>query len=78
MSNEHMAKPEPMVGSTVVGERGQIVIPKEFRDKLGLEAGETLIVMHHGQGPILLFPAKQMQEFVQGMSDRIANVMKNS
>lgn len=76
MSNANMAKPQPMVGSTIVGERGQIVIPKEFRDKLGLEAGETLIVMHHGHGPILLFPAEQMQEFVKGMSESIASILK--
>ncbi len=76
MSNANMAKPQPMVGSTIVGERGQIVIPKEFRDKLGLEPGETLIVMHHGHGPILLFPAEQMQEFVKGMSESIASILK--
>ena len=71
-----LMKHEPMVGSTIVGERGQVVIPKEFRDKLGLEPGETLVVMHNGHGPILLFPAKQMQDFVQGMSERIASVLK--
>lgn len=76
MSNIKMTGGAPMVGSTVVGERGQIVVPKEFRDKLELEAGETLIVMHHGHGPILLFPAKQMQEFMQGMSEQIASVLK--
>jgi AbrB family looped-hinge helix DNA binding protein len=76
MSNASMTKPQPMVGSTVVGERGQIVIPKEFRDKMGLQPGETLIVMHHGHGPILLLPAEQMQEFVNSMSESIASVLK--
>lgn len=77
MSNIKMATGAPLIGSTVVGERGQIVVPKEFRDKLELEAGETLIVMHHGTGPILLFPAKQMQNFMQGMSEKIESVLKN-
>ena len=71
-----LMKHEPMVGSTVVGERGQIVIPKEFRDKLGLEPGETLVVMHHGHGPVLLFPAKQMQDMMKTMSESIANALK--
>lgn len=76
MSNKNISKPQPLVGSTVVGERGQIVIPKEFRDKLGLETGETLIVMYHGQGPIFLFPADQMKEFIKGMSESITSVLK--
>jgi AbrB family looped-hinge helix DNA binding protein len=71
-----LMKHEPLVGSTVVGERGQVVIPKEFRDKLDLQPGETLVVMHNGSGPILLFPASHMQDFVQSMSDRIASVLK--
>lgn len=65
-----------LIGSTVVGERGQIVIPKEFREKLELKSGETLVVMHNGHGPILLFPASQMQDFVKSMSDRIESVLK--
>lgn len=72
------SKLQPLVGSTVVGERGQVVIPKEFRDKLGLEPGETLVVMHHGHGPILLLPAKKMQDMVKSMSERIERVLKKS
>ncbi|MEI7512932.1 MAG: AbrB/MazE/SpoVT family DNA-binding domain-containing protein [Candidatus Uhrbacteria bacterium] len=69
-------KQDSLVGSTVVGERGQIVIPKEFREKLGLKPGETLVVMHHGHGPILLLPVQQMQDMVKSMSDRIEEVLK--
>lgn len=75
MANK-LTKHQPLVGSTVVGERGQVVIPKEFREKLGLKAGETLVVMHHGHGPILLLPAKHMQDMVKSMSERIASVLK--
>jgi AbrB family looped-hinge helix DNA binding protein len=71
-----LAKQEPLIGTTIVGERGQVVIPKEFRDQLSLEPGETLVVMYNGHGPILLFPAKHMQDMVKTMSDRIANVLK--
>lgn len=72
------SKLQPLVGSTVVGERGQVVIPKEFREKLGLTPGETLVVMHHGHGPILLLPAKKMQDMVKSMSERIERVLKKS
>lgn len=37
-------------GSTTLGERGQIVIPAEAREKLGLEKGDKLLVMGvHGE-----------------------------
>lgn len=39
-----MAK-DKFVGISKVGERGQIVIPKEARDMFGINAGDTLIVL---------------------------------
>jgi len=33
---------------TKLGERGQIVIPQEFRKSLDLQTGEKFIVMMHG------------------------------
>ena len=32
-------------GTVKVGERGQIVIPREARDKFNIKAGDTLIVL---------------------------------
>ncbi|MCH7904709.1 MAG: AbrB/MazE/SpoVT family DNA-binding domain-containing protein [Armatimonadetes bacterium] len=34
-------------GSTTVGERGQIVIPAEAREDLGIRPGDKLLVMRH-------------------------------
>lgn len=34
-------------GSTTVGERGQIVIPAEAREELGIRPGDKLLVMRH-------------------------------
>lgn len=38
-------KGKDLFGTTVIGERGQIVIPKQARDLLGLKAGDTLVVL---------------------------------
>ena len=67
---------EHLLGSTVVGERGQVVIPKEFRDSLNLASGSRIVVMQHMGGPLILFPADQMRDFVRSMSDRITAVLK--
>lgn len=54
-------------GSVNIGDRGQIVIPKEAREKFGLETGSRLIVLSDETG-IALLPAEfyeaKMQEFM--------------
>ncbi len=67
-----------LVGATVMGARGQVVIPKEFRDKFELAEGGRLVVMQHGDGPILLLPEGQMREFVASMSKRVSEVLGQS
>lgn len=62
------------MATTTVGERGQIVIPKEIRDSLHLGAGSRVVVMHHGHGPVFLFPLNDMKEFMQTMSAKFAKL----
>jgi len=46
MPEKDMKPPKGRFASTVkVGEKGQIVIPKEGRVMFGIEAGDTLLVM---------------------------------
>lgn len=66
-----------LIGSTLLGERGQVVIPKEFRDKMHLEPGARLVVMQHGDGPVCLVKADEMQGFVKAMYERIDTVLKS-
>ena len=44
-------------GTAKVGERGQIVIPKEARDFFGIEPGDTLLILgKHETGLIVTKP----------------------
>jgi AbrB family looped-hinge helix DNA binding protein len=74
---------EPVIGSTKVGERGQIVIPGEIRKKCGIEAGDTMIVMAKpgpGGWNIMMMKASAMAEFLdhmQGTSEKIRSMIRN-
>ena len=48
-------------GSVTVSDRGQIVIPKEARDKFALTGGKRLIVLSDEDG-IALVPAERFEE----------------
>lgn len=50
-------------GTTVLGERGQIVIPKEARGKLKLKNGDQFLVVEHF-GKLILVPQKMMQSLL--------------
>lgn len=39
-----------LFGSSKIGERGQIVIPKEAREKYGLKPGDTVIILGDDRG----------------------------
>ncbi|MGI6110139.1 MAG: AbrB/MazE/SpoVT family DNA-binding domain-containing protein [Eubacteriaceae bacterium] len=53
--------------SVKVGERGQIVIPKECRDMFGIRPGDTLMVMADKKQGIAIPPG----DLLQGVMDQI-------
>ncbi|MFA5936007.1 MAG: AbrB/MazE/SpoVT family DNA-binding domain-containing protein [Patescibacteria group bacterium] len=63
--------PPEFVGTTVIGERGQLVIPKSVRDSLNLTPGSKLVVLRHANnGPIILIPIEHMQQVMEEMTKR--------
>lgn len=55
-------------GSTVMGERGQVVIPAEAREEIGVEPGEKLIVFGNPKrGVIIIFKSDIMARFADMM-----------
>ena len=71
-----MCCPVQIAGTATVSERGQIVIPKDVRDDLGLEAGSRLIVLHHENGAVILVPADQMKDALDDMNRRFSFLQK--
>ncbi|MBQ4311342.1 MAG: helix-turn-helix domain-containing protein [Oscillospiraceae bacterium] len=45
-------------GSVTINERGQLVIPKDVREKFGLTGGQRLIVLTDDKEGIVLIPAE--------------------
>lgn len=54
-------------GVVKVGERGQIVIPKEAREIYGIKAEETLLVLGDQKGMALVKPGVFQQAIDQAM-----------
>ncbi|MDF2536553.1 MAG: AbrB family transcriptional regulator [Bacillales bacterium] len=53
-----------MYGTTSIGERGQVVIPSEAREELGIEAGEKFVVFgSKKKGAVILVKAEQFNKF---------------
>ena len=57
-----MPKGKQIFGTVKVGERGQIVIPKEARDIFGINPGDTLLVLGDEEQGIAVVKADVMQE----------------
>ena len=59
-------------GTVKVGERGQIVIPKEARDVFDIQAGDTLIVLGDEKWGIAVTKADVLQQHAADVCASIA------
>lgn len=62
-------------GTTVLGERGQIVIPKTLRDSLQLKKGDSFVIMNHGSS-VILIPTSEMKELLSKATSMIGTISK--
>ncbi len=64
----HMMRGMKCYGSTVIGEKGQVVIPAEVRKQFGIKTGDKFLVLagHRGFG-IMLLKADAMAKMVKNM-----------
>lgn len=60
-------------GTAKVGDRGQIVIPKEARELFGIQPGDTLLILgEFDTGLIVSRP-----EALNDLADKLLNTVKN-
>jgi AbrB family looped-hinge helix DNA binding protein len=65
--------------STVkVGERGQIVIPKETRDMFSIKAGDNLIIIANKKRGIVIVKSEKIKEFAREILEKIENIENNN
>jgi AbrB family looped-hinge helix DNA binding protein len=64
-------------GSVKVGERGQVVIPADARDKLGIKPGDKLLAFQasYGKG-IILTTSEEFENHMRRMNERLTKLQK--
>ena len=58
-------------GTVKVGERGQIVIPREARDKFDIKAGDMLIVLGDEKWGIAVTKSDVLQKFASAIFQKM-------
>ncbi len=63
-----------LAGTVTVGPKGQVVIPSEVRESMGIKPGDKLVALYlDDQKSIGFITENQAQEFVIRMGERFAN-----
>ena len=61
-----------LYGTATVGTKGQVVIPAEAREMLGIETGDRLYVVGSKQGKwVGLIQEEQLRSIIEQLSDNI-------
>jgi AbrB family looped-hinge helix DNA binding protein len=58
--------------TTKIGEKGQLTVPKQFREDLGLETGAPFAVLRLGDGLILLPEQQRFEDLCAQVSAALA------
>ena len=78
MKDTHENRPD-FFSITTLGERGQVVIPKDARTALNLAAGDKLVVLpsKHGNG-VLLMKEENIKQLARELSERAEHISQKS
>ena len=67
-------EPCPFYGSTTVGEKGQVVIPQEVREKMKLEKGDKLLVFGMGEEMVAFSKLSHFEKFEKNLSTKLDSI----
>ena len=59
------------LATTKIGEKGQLTVPKQFRDDLGLGTGAPFAVLRLGDGLVLLPEQQRFQHLCEQVSETL-------
>jgi AbrB family looped-hinge helix DNA binding protein len=59
------------VATTKIGEKGQLTVPKRFREDLGLSSGVPFAVLRIGDGLILLPEQRRFERLCERLTDAL-------
>ncbi len=60
------------VATTKMSSKGQVVIPEEIREQLGLESGTQFVVLGHGDSVMLKVITPPSKKAVKEMMDKVS------
>lgn len=67
-----------ILGTTSLNDKGQIVIPSEARQHLGLAAGSRVVIMSSPHRPaLMLFKAEDVEAMVNDFADALGQDKKD-
>jgi AbrB family looped-hinge helix DNA binding protein len=67
-------KGKHIFGTVKVGERGQVVIPKEAREIFDINPGDSMLVLGHEEKGLVLVKANKMKEFAMKILKGVGEV----
>lgn len=76
-----MEKSEQFYGTTTIGEKGQVVIPVQARETMGLKKGDKLLVFGMGCDMLAFSKLSELEQFASHLAtrlDAIREVIKNT
>ncbi len=73
---ENNIHPE-LLGTAILGQKGQVVIPSSIRRFLGLSTGDKLLVMVKS-GTLCMIKAEMLQGFINQLTKQLGKLKNNN
>ena len=65
---------DDLFGTVKVGERGQIVIPKDARDQYNIKPGDTLLIVGRGNKGLVIVKPERLRELAHRILEDLEGI----